>query len=89
MKQALAITVKGRVQGVGFRFSTVRKAEELGLKGFVENRMDGSVYIEAEGDPESLNKLIDWCREGPVTARVVDVFTQEIPVQNLKRFSVN
>lgn len=88
MKQALAITVKGRVQGVGFRFSAVREAEELGIKGFVENRMDGSVYIEAEGEPEALNKLVSWCWKGPVTARVEDVTTQEIPVQNFKRFGV-
>jgi acylphosphatase len=88
MKQALAITVKGRVQGVGFRFSTVREAEELGIKGFVENRMDGSVYIEAEGEPEALNKLVRWCWKGPATARVEDVTTQEIPVQNFKRFGV-
>ena len=58
MKQALAITVKGRVQGVGFRFSTVREAEELGIKGFVENRMDGSVYIEAEGEPRSEERSV-------------------------------
>ena len=88
MKQALAITVKGRVQGVGFRFSAVREAEELGIKGFVENRMDGSVYIEAEGEPEALSKLVGWAWKGPVTARVEDVITQEIPVQNFKRFGV-
>jgi acylphosphatase len=88
MKQALAITIKGRVQGVGFRFSTVRKAEELGIKGFVENRMNGSVYIEAEGEPGELNKFVSWCWEGPVSARVENVISQEIPQQNFRRFSV-
>ena len=88
MKQALAITVKGRVQGVGFRFSTVREAEMLGITGFVENRMNGTVYIEAEGEPEALNKLVNWCWKGPGTASVDNVTTQEIPVQNFKRFGV-
>ncbi|MFP4620545.1 MAG: acylphosphatase [Bacteroidales bacterium] len=88
MKQALAITIKGRVQGVGFRFSTVREAERLGITGFVENRMNGTVYIEAEGEPEALNKLVNWCWKGPATAGVENVITQEIPVQNFKRFRV-
>ncbi len=88
MKQALAITVKGRVQGVGFRFSTVREAENLGIKGFVENRMDGTVYIEAEGEPEALNKFVNWCWKGPATASVDNVSTQEIPLHNFKRFGV-
>lgn len=88
MKQALAITVKGRVQGVGFRFSAVREAENLGITGFVENRMNGTVYIEAEGEPEALNKMVSWCWKGPATASVDNVVTQEIPVQNFKRFGV-
>ena len=88
MIQAMAITVRGRVQGVGFRFSTVRKAEELGIKGFVENRSNGTVYIEAEGEAEDLNQFINWCWQGPVSARVEDVVTQEIPVQSFGKFGV-
>lgn len=88
MKQAKAITVKGRVQGVGFRFSAAHKAEELGIKGFVENRPDGKVYIEAEGDPEGLNSFISWCGKGPLTANVDDVVTQDIPVQDFNRFGI-
>jgi len=50
MKKHVNITVKGRVQGVGFRYSAMEAAEELGIKGFVRNMPDGSVYIEAEGE---------------------------------------
>jgi acylphosphatase len=88
MKNALAITIKGRVQGVGFRFSAVNKAQQLGLKGFVQNRIDGSVYIEAEGDPEDLNEFVQWCWQGPPSARVGDVTKQEIPVREYHRFGV-
>ena len=88
MKQALAITIRGKVQGVGFRFSAVNKAQKLGLKGFVKNKMDGAVYIEAEAEPEQLNEMVNWCWQGPPSARVDDVTKQEIPVRDYARFGV-
>mgnify|MGYP006301477767 CR=1 FL=1 len=88
MKNALAITIQGRVQGVGFRYSTVHKAQELGIKGFVKNRSDGSVYIEAEGDPQKLNEFLNWCWQGPSTARVEHVTRQEIQGGEHTHFSV-
>lgn len=59
------ITVKGRVQGVGFRYSTLREARRLGISGFVRNMPDGSVYIEAEASEEVLKIFIKWCEQGP------------------------
>jgi acylphosphatase len=88
MKNATALTIFGRVQGVGFRFSAVQKAEQYGVKGFVKNQVNGTVYIEAEGEPKDLNKFIEWCKEGPMSARVENVEKQEIPLQNFRRFSV-
>jgi acylphosphatase len=88
MKNALALTLSGKVQNVGFRFSAVRKAEENSIKGFVKNQVDGTVYIEAEGEPEDLNNFVMWCQEGPPSAVVENVSKQEIPVQNYNRFSV-
>jgi len=88
MKNALAITIRGRVQGVGFRFSAVNKAQQLGLKGFVKNKMDGTVYIEAEGEPKQLNEMVNWCWQGPPSASVEDVTKQEIPVRGFDRFGV-
>jgi len=58
------IEVYGRVQGVGFRFNARNKARELGIKGFVMNRPDGSVYIEAEGEEANCLEFINWCRSG-------------------------
>lgn len=67
------ITVRGKVQGVFFRASTRDKARELNLTGFVRNQSDGSVYLEASGNEDQLNKLVAWCKVGPKSARVDQV----------------
>lgn len=59
------VIVKGRVQGVGFRWSAAREAESRGISGFVKNMSDGSVYIEAEGPREQLDAFTEWCKRGP------------------------
>lgn len=69
--------VYGSVQGVFFRASTQGKALELGLAGFVQNKPDGSVYLEAEGDPEALKALEAWAHQGPDRARVEKVEVEE------------
>ncbi len=68
--ERLRATVQGLVQGVGFRYAVLREAQRLGLTGFVENRPDGSVYVEAEGPPEMLDRLEALLRGGPRLARV-------------------
>ena len=73
MERRAVILVKGRVQGVFFRVSTAQTATELGIKGHVENLMDGNVRIVAEGTTENLEKLIEWCGEGPPRAKVESV----------------
>jgi acylphosphatase len=67
------ITVKGVVQGVYFRYTTRRKADEFGLKGWVRNLPDGRVQIVCEGDEEDIGKLIEWSGRGPEGARVEKV----------------
>jgi len=88
MKQALALTLSGRVQNVGFRFSTVQTAQDLHIKGFVQNKPDRTVYIEAEGDAENLNNFVQWCKKGPPAAKVENIEKQEIPIQNFSDFNV-
>jgi acylphosphatase len=80
--------VTGRVQGVSYRHSARTMARYLGIRGFVKNRNDGSVYIEAEGDTEALGSFVQWCRKGPDFARVEKIETQEIPVRNDSVFNV-
>ena len=67
---AFDAVVTGRVQGVGFRYSTIRQARALGLAGTVSNRVDGSVEVHAEGPRPSLERLLAWLSRGPPGAHV-------------------
>lgn len=67
------LLIRGRVQGVFYRAETARRAEELGLTGWVRNRRDGVVEAVAEGERSQVEELIAWCRKGPALARVSDV----------------
>ncbi|MBL8000977.1 MAG: acylphosphatase [Flavobacteriales bacterium] len=82
------IVVKGRVQRVWYRQSTLETAAGLGIDGFAMNLPDGSVRIEAEGPREALERLVTWCRIGPPAARVEEVVVKEGPLQHHPRFHV-
>ncbi|TPW70768.1 acylphosphatase [Schumannella sp. 10F1B-5-1] len=73
--------VTGRVQGVGFRWATLETAERLGLAGWVRNRADGSVELEAQGSPAALDQLRAFLAEGPSWARVDGVAVEERAVR--------
>jgi len=82
------IKVFGLVQGVGFRYSAIHKAKSLGIKGYVKNLYDGSVYIEAEGTQEKINEFLYWCRQGPSHARVSDIEVNDGEIKNYRFFDV-
>lgn len=82
------IRVQGDVQGVFYRSSTKNMAQELGITGFAQNNRDGSVYIEAEGKEEDLKQLLNWCEEGPDTAKVQNVEYQEGDIKKFQRFEI-
>ncbi len=65
--------VTGRVQGVGFRYTTVDAARRLGVKGWVRNRADGSVEVQAEGERPAVEELVRFLHRGPPGAWVQDV----------------
>lgn len=67
------IIVRGVVQGVGFRFWCIRKANEFGLSGYTANLPDGSVEIEVEGDRSIVEEFLNVVRVGPTYAHVADV----------------
>jgi acylphosphatase len=67
------LVIRGRVQGVGFRYFVVRHARTLGLAGWVRNRADGAVEVDASGGRESLDELLAAVREGPTGANVTRV----------------
>lgn len=82
------ISVFGKVQGVFYRASTKAVADQLGVKGYVINKPDGSVYIEAEADSIVLEMFIDWCSEGPEEAEVTDVSKEEGEIKGYSDFEV-
>jgi acylphosphatase len=84
----LNIKVTGRVQGVGFRMSALRKARELEIKGFVKNQKDGSVYIEVEGKELNIIKFIEWCHHGPSGAKVHSIKTSNSQLKNFSEFTI-
>ena len=82
------IKVYGRVQGVFYRASTKTKADDLGVRGFVRNEHDETVYIEAEGKEDDLKKFVDWCNEGPKYANVERCEVQEAAIRDFKSFII-
>ena len=86
----VTIIVHGRVQGVFYRDSTMRKARELGLVGTVRNLPDGTVQVVAQGPAGALEDLIRWAREGPPAAVVSDLEVEfGTPVPGYADFSVS
>jgi acylphosphatase len=73
------VVVHGQVQGVFFRDTVRRMAQQRGVKGWVANRADGAVEAVFEGEPEAVERLVDFCRRGPRGAQVesVDVRDEE------------
>ena len=76
---AQRLEIRGRVQGVGFRWSMVQEARRLGIRGWVRNRRDGSVEAMVTGRPDAVDLIVEWARKGPRSAVVtaVDVFAGE------------
>ncbi|HWO38090.1 MAG TPA: acylphosphatase [Candidatus Acidoferrum sp.] len=87
--QARRFVVRGRVQGVGFRWFVEREAHILGIAGWVRNNHDGSVEVLAQGTGDQLSGLLSRLREGPRAARVDDVAESEAqPKDGLNLFRI-
>jgi acylphosphatase len=81
MKLARKYEISGRVQGVGYRFFAERWARQLGVRGYVKNRGDGSVEVYAIGDASALEELKLHLAEGPRSARVAALEESDEPVR--------
>ena len=88
MKKSVQVTISGKVQGVGFRYFCNQKARQLDVSGFVKNRADGSVYVEAEGSEENLYAFVEYCKKGPAASRVVRLDVLPQPVCNYSGFEI-
>lgn len=87
--QARRFLVRGRVQGVGFRWFVEREAHMLGIAGWVRNNHDGSVELLAQGTRDQLSGLHSRLREGPRASRVDSVeVTEESPTPGLSSFRI-
>lgn len=88
--KCVQMVVGGKVQGVGFRLSAAEIARNLDLVGFVRNEADGTVRVDAEGDPDQVEQFIQQIRKGPnsfVKVKQVDLKYLE-KQQGFKRFEV-
>lgn len=88
MEKQYEIRVLGRVQGVGFRYAAQSQARALGLKGWVENRSNGSVYIMVRGKSASCLQFINWCQKGPGYSWVEKTEVAETALSPLNHFRI-
>ena len=81
--------VRGRVQGVGFRYSTGQRAESSGVAGWVRNCPDGTVEAVFEGPDQAVERIVEWMREGPRGAAVESAeVSEEEAEEGLSGFEV-
>jgi DNA ligase D-like protein (predicted 3'-phosphoesterase) len=86
--RAIRATVTGTVQGVGFRETTRRRADELGVTGWVRNADDGTVAVHAEGPSAAVDELLAYLREGPANAGVGEVLIEDVRVEGHEQFAI-
>jgi len=86
---AKRVVVTGEVQGVFFRDSCKRVAEEHGVTGSARNLPDGGVEVVAEGDGQAVGAVLDWCRRGPEGAQVESVEVSDIEPDDRSGFSTS
>ncbi|MBL3654882.1 acylphosphatase [Fulvivirga sp. 2943] len=84
----LNIRVIGKVQGVFFRANTQKRALEYGIQGWVRNESDGSVYVEAEGAEEQMERFVDWLHQGSDQSHVEEVVIEQSDFEDFKGFEI-
>ena len=84
----LDLVIKGRVQGVGYRYSAKVKAESMDIRGSVQNLRDGSVFVTAQGEKEALDNFVRWCYKGPPDAIVRNIEKVQGKTEEFSEFRV-
>lgn len=87
--QRRRVVVRGRVQGVGFRWSAAQEAERLSVSGWVANRDDGTVEAVVEGEGPAVEAMVAWLRTGPRSSRVTGVEVQVEQPEGIDGFGVH
>ncbi len=88
MKKCAQLTIRGKVQNIGFRYNAQIVANEYNISGYVKNMRDGSVFVEAEGEESDLEKFISWCRKGPAWSDVEKVDVLYVPLNDYSGFKI-
>jgi len=88
LEKRVKIIVKGFVQGVGFRYFTLKKAEEFKIFGTVQNLNSGEVEVDAQGENGLLNDFISELRKGPLKGSVSNLNIEELPLKNFIDFRI-
>ncbi len=88
MSKSLHVVITGRVQGVGYRAWAANRATQLGLRGWVRNRRDGSVEAVFKGEDQTMVRMLDDCWRGPRSAAVNNVVATAIADEQWPDFSV-
>jgi acylphosphatase len=88
MKKHIELVVRGRVQGVSFRYQAKEAADISGIYGYARNMPDGSVVIEIEGEEEQLMSFIDWCKAGKTLATIKQIDTKEGEIKGYREFQI-
>jgi DNA ligase D-like protein (predicted 3'-phosphoesterase) len=86
--KAVRATVRGEVQGVGYRDATLRRARELGAMGWVRNGEDGDVLVHAEGPEPAVDELVAFLGEGPPAATIAELAVEPAKVEGHEQFAV-
>jgi acylphosphatase len=86
--KCIHIHIYGNVQHKGFRFVAMEKAYQHGIRGYIQNKKDGSLFIEAEGEEEQMNGFLEWCKKGPMGSIVEEITTEEGEIRNYKSFDI-
>jgi acylphosphatase len=88
MVRAKHYLVRGRVQGVGYRYFALEAAERLGIKGYARNLYSGEVEVHAEADEEALEGFKQALARGPRMARVTEIVETDVPAGSYSSFLI-
>ena len=87
-KTCLRVLISGRVQGVGYRYSTKEQAIALNIVGWVRNLADGRVEATIQGVASSVDSMMKWFYKGPPAAKVTGIETEQQPIQAFETFEI-
>lgn len=86
--ETVHLLISGKVQGVFFRQTASKVAQELNIKGWIRNTRDSKVESVITGSADDVNDFINWCKKGPEKAEVENVAVSKLPETFFKRFEV-